>query len=344
MILFDCRPTWEWLLVSVFYAFQNALCFLINFVLAISGQKQSVKISWMGFTIANVVLLAVAAIGYCSEQNIREGIAAWLEIPKNIAFFVGMTFFEERAVFVLYIHCILEAGLLLVSDAVLYAPRLSVILENMGTSVSSCYFVFATIIVIFRKRALFRARRVMMVDQVKYEFCWNNLLGNASTMQTLDALQSLVEAIVSKRPFSVAQQFNRLCTEHTSSQRYAEMQSARASFSLKARSARRRRSYLGMTGVPGSIDYRSPVDSLDQLYVQAMCLNPILINMILGWANASKGLLPRTLPGGHTSFVQHTEGHNVLFNHIKWCKIKSVDRAIEKALRIYGQVTDLQNC
>lgn len=302
-----------------------------------------VKTSWVSFTAANIVVHTVAAIGCSSEQNFREASDIWLKVPKNIAFFIGMAFFEERALVILYVHCVLEAILLLIADSVLYVLGWSAYLQNMGTSISACYFIFATVIVFFRQRALWRARRVMNIDQARYDAVWQVLLTLPSTQENLNVLSCEVESILGKRPGSVAQQFNRLCTEQRSSQRYAQLQSVRASFSLKARSARRRRSYLGMAGVPGSIDLNSPVDSLDQLYVQAMCLNPILISKVRTWAAGSRGLLTRKLPGGHVSFVRYTEGQDSLFSHVKWCKIKSVDRAIEKALRVYGQASDGTN-
>jgi hypothetical protein len=42
-------------------------------------------------------------------------------------------------------------------------------------------------------------------------------------------------------------------------------------------------------GVDGSIDPQCPVDSLDQLYCQAVALSPILIAKVQTWASASCG-------------------------------------------------------
>ncbi len=342
---FDHLPPWEWSLTNAFYAFQNALSFLFCFVLAVASQKHMVKTVWMVFTAANIFVLVVGAIGYISDHDIRAAGDLWLKVPKCIAFLVGMTFFEEWALAVLFFHCILEAVSLLVSDYFFYIVNWTLFLQNIGTSISACYFIFATIIVLFRQRSLHRAKRLMTIDQARYDNIWRSLLELPSAQINLAALAAQVESIVSMRPGSVAQQLNRLCTEHRSSIRYAQLQSARASFSLKRKSARRRRSYLGMTGVPGSIDPNSPVDSLDQLYVQAMCLNPMLISKIQDWAVISQGLLPSKLHGGHVSFVKYADGRDGPYSHIKWCKIKSVDRAIEKALRVYGQVcTQVCNC
>jgi hypothetical protein len=90
---------------------------------------------------------------------------------------------------------------------------------------------------VFRARALFAG-----ADQARYDKIWRRLLEKPSAQMNLVALVVQVESIVSKRPGSVAQQLNRLCTdttEHRSSLHYAQLQSALASFSLKRRYERR---------------------------------------------------------------------------------------------------------
>jgi hypothetical protein len=83
------------------------------------------------------------------------------------------------------------------------------------------------------------------------------------------------------------------------------------------------------------------LQSLDQLYVQAMCLEPILLRKVRIWAAASKGCFPSKPVSDHFGGIQYvqysdienTEGSSV---EIKWGKLKSADRAIEKIIRSYG--------
>ena len=74
--------------------------------------------------------------------------------------------------------------------------------------------------------------------------------------------------------------------------------------------------------------------SLDQLFVQAFCLQPILISRIKAWALASGGYLCCSQPGGALEYVRFGAREGVDF---RWGKLKSVNRAIEKAIRCHGQ-------
>jgi hypothetical protein len=167
------------------------------------------------------------------SHYVRAADDLWLKVPKCIAFFVGMTFFEESALPVLFCYCILEAILLLISNHVFHIVNWTLFLQNIGTSISVCYFVFATIIVILRQLSLRRARSLMVIDQACYDKIWCSLLERPSAQTNLAALVVKVESIISQRPGSMTQQLNLLCTEHRFSRRYAQLQCARASFSLK---------------------------------------------------------------------------------------------------------------
>jgi hypothetical protein len=68
--------------------------------------------------------------------------------------------------------------------------------------------------------------------------------------------------------------------------------------------------------------------------VQAFCLQPILISRIKAWALASGGYLCCSQPGGALEYVRFGAREGVDF---RWGKLKSVNRAIEKAIRCYGQ-------
>ncbi len=65
---------------------------------------------------------------------------------------------------------------------------------------------------------------------------------------------------------------------------------------------------------------------------QAWCLDPILLNKTKLWAAISRGYFPVLNEYG---FAQFDPG---LEQQFRWAGIKSVDRAIEKAVRLYSQV------
>uniref|UniRef100_A0A7S0N255 Uncharacterized protein n=1 Tax=Cryptomonas curvata TaxID=233186 RepID=A0A7S0N255_9CRYP len=110
-----------------------------------------------------------------------------------------------------------------------------------------------------------------------------------------------------------------------------------------------------------------PVTNMDQLYMQACGLNPLLRSKVQDWADTSDGRFPlrpedseakanlrlsRTrcddtsagISGGVNQYVRWEDAQDQpdLLHRIKWAHLKSEDRAIEKALRSYkGDVSRL---
>ena len=126
-------------------------------------------------------------------------------------------------------------------------------------------------------------------------------------------------------------------------------------------------------GVEGLMDPLLPVDNLDQLYCQAVALNPILISKVQMWAAKSRGYFCTAasgvmdgniacnnekegpdansdgvtisqrdcLPPGSSGFVlwaDMLEQGLHIGGQVSWAKVKSVKRSIEKSTRSYGKV------
>ena len=81
---------------------------------------------------------------------------------------------------------------------------------------------------------------------------------------------------------------------------------------------------------------RCPLTSLDQLYVQAACIEPIFIHKVKDWALASGGSFPCRMATGAVDYVRW-EGVDESPWQFKWCRLKSTQRAIEKVIRSYGE-------
>jgi hypothetical protein len=77
------------------------------------------------------------------------------------------------------------------------------------------------------------------------------------------------------------------------------------------------------------------VTSLDQLFFQAWCLSPILLKKTKSWALQFKGCFP------FQGTANDREEMDESGPQIKWGKVKSIHRAIEKAVRAYDQVHTL---
>lgn len=78
------------------------------------------------------------------------------------------------------------------------------------------------------------------------------------------------------------------------------------------------------------------IDFIPASSAQAMCLDPILLGKVQAWAAASNGCFPALGDDGFVRYQQYDE--DKVKASIRWAKIKSVDRAIEKVVRVYAQV------
>ena len=79
--------------------------------------------------------------------------------------------------------------------------------------------------------------------------------------------------------------------------------------------------FLGYGTVPGEVDDGDPVTSIDQLYIQASALNPLLQHLVIKWASLSRGMfLYRSASEGNqgTSLNagQHTQRYKSLPYHL----------------------------
>mmetsp|Transcript_21033 Transcript_21033/g.48647 ORF Transcript_21033/g.48647 Transcript_21033/m.48647 type:complete len:312 (+) Transcript_21033:3-938(+) len=90
---------------------------------------------------------------------------------------------------------------------------------------------------------------------------------------------------------------------------------------------------LVLNGELGAVDWTSPVRCLDQLFAQAAGLDIILKGAVQRWALASDGLFPvKDRPKAYVAWKDAVVDM-ALARTIKWGKLKSPERAIEKAFR-----------
>ena len=71
-------------------------------------------------------------------------------------------------------------------------------------------------------------------------------------------------------------------------------------------------------------------------WLKAWCLDPILLIKTKAWAAASGGCFPVCDGGGYVRYNPELQDDEP---RIQWAKIKSVDRAVEKAVRVYCEVS-----
>ena len=160
-------------------------------------------------------------------------------------------------------------------------------------------------------QALKRARLLVLADQARYNSAWTGILNEPEEMHAVAALCLHVQELemrLTQRPQQL-QRAHFVPETAIESINNSALQSpvqgllpfARSRISSvgvasltrqhSLSSNFRKQAWEGLVdcGVDGLIDPQCPVDSLDQLYCQAVALNPILVAKVQKWASASSG-------------------------------------------------------
>jgi hypothetical protein len=228
-------------------------------------------------------------------------------------------------------------------------------------------------------QALYSARQLVLADKALYDKIWTSVLDNPSMSSAIAELSSLVQDIAAQsvsRPLQVI----RVCSSAearasglvlggTATPWLSGVLRASSSMSVNSfaafASSGRMRADSSLDSEDGASDfYLQPVDSLDQLYYQAVALNPLLIAKVQSWAECSGGCFSGTsaaaaavgacssvvvenenihcdehrIPSGFIHWRDVQEIEQVAGGQVQWAKVKSVQRSIEKSTRSYGKV------
>jgi len=264
---------------------------------------------------------------------------------------------------------------------------------------SGCIALLFTVgLVVFHHRALMQAHLLVLADKERYDCVWTTTFANCTESIAITNLVQLVRELsvqLTTRPVqlnrargafavsfaafmqggsgtglrrkSVAGRLSRVISRASSVASESDNHSTSASASLPA--------WAGLLdcGVEGILNNLHPVDSLDQLYCQAIALSPILIAKVQGWANASGGCFCSAneeleeveqkegakemqgcvsnavgcdnvqceavgaLPEGFVKWADIQEDELLEGGRVRWANVKSVERSIEKSTRSYGK-------
>lgn len=220
-----------------------------------------------------------------------------------------------------------------------------------------------------RRWLLDHARRLVQNDRVAYEGAFEDLLQSPSATEELTAINTLTKHLQDRCSYDTARQLNRkafssdwgIAFESDSSPGSSlngtlTSQLVAGPLSDAVSSSNHVMLDLGRTisapeqtdcfcscipsfcrGEASLQDFGKPVTSLDQLYVQAQGLSPILKRKVQTWASHSNGGFP--LRDGGLAWARPGD----VPGNVKWAKLKSPKRAIEKAVRSYdgGDVSRL---
>ena len=227
--------------------------------------------------------------------------------------------------------------------------------------------IFPLAALVFRRRALLSAHRLVLVDKARYDKAWNEILKNPAEQHAVRALSVLVSTLISATNVAKnARQFNRAeifrgestlnATARHGQRSLRQLSELKIEHTSNIMMRQRNVNQLGSVftcGIPGSLDPNHSVRSLDQLYCQAIALNPLIIKKVWCWSSASCGCFSvnwygsdsaeaatssEALPKGFLRWEDAERMEAQFQGNIRWARVKSVQRSIEKATRSYGKV------
>ena len=299
----DLRITWEWVLC---WAGADTSAVLQYFLLAVSGmvhKAEYAKPLWVSMGACGAFLLAVSAIGYQINGSILDATYQWLNVIPAALFAAEIQFFEA-----MYVPCIVLYGLVrgaasaIQSIVLLKQPFMIFLAQDLALSTCPVALLFASLIILNRKRILYQAWSLIWQDMKRYDELWNVI--KQENTENLINLKAELGQLAKKCP---------------------------------AKSAPRQISYIeDSQGNRNSSSKTCFLSSTDQLFVQAGCLHPLLLSKVQAWAMSAEGSFPVMFGrcASYPAFSEVREDSNV-----KYGKLKSAERMVEKLVRAYSMVS-----
>ncbi len=305
----DMRLRWPKALRSFLIGFVWSTTMFSLMAAGIFGFEGLVRPILLGTALIDITFSVVTTVGLSYQNENRAALSAGLFIFPNLLFFIGIIFFEANIVTVFLVYGITYIINSVIIDLAVYAGGVTFAAAalNILPTPAAATVLFALLVIFFRHKTLAQARKLTLQDKAKYDALWSVLIGSVDAHKHLLSIHMKVMSFTGGLNLIQPRQCNRI---------------GQGQFNTK--------------GHLPSVLYgpSGTVDSLDQLFAQAICMHPILLRKVKAWALVSGGSF---LVQGSHRFIQYADSlsSNVM---IKFASIKSVERSIEKSVRAYGQV------
>ena len=308
-VVWTCVDSGFWSFISLCIAVAGA-----------AGHEWAVRPLFGLAVLVDSVLTAVSAIGLAEMGDWRATATRALVLIPSLLLLVGVLVYEARIVTAFAVFACAFITTAFFSDMEIYANAVSP--ANAVPSSAIVALLISFLIVAFRRRTLMRARNLILQDQAQYDRLWAELAASPSTREQLLSIREQAEVLNKGLPTVPPRQHNRT-PEVPMGDGIGEDANPMVSASGVA-------SFAGPVG---------KVDSLEQLFTQAACLQPLLVEKVQTWALASGGCFP--VQGSLHKFLRYADAVAAGTDAppLKFATIKSVGRAVEKVVRAYGQVS-----
>ncbi len=327
-IVVDNRQVWPVMISAVSGGIEWAFGLSCCIIFARLGWFSWVRVCFVCCASFDVVVVLASTIRHYSLGFNRAATESWVSLWSQLTWAAGIYWFEVQLVYVFIVYGLQFWLITAIKGLVIYQRPWSDTGLDLLPSVGTITFSFGICILLFRRKALSRARKLVFSDMNRYNAAWASVQDAEGAPEMLSELEQVVSSVSHIKGCAAPRQFN-----------FVKKQSCGAKTIHASETVSIVQTALECTSST------FPVKSLDQLFVQAMCIHPILLHKAKAWAAQCNGCFPALVKVSETS--THKEFINLVTVEsnskisIKFAKIKSVTRSLEKLGRSYGQVRKL---
>ena len=312
-----------------------ATCFLAMIAVTVRSRVESVRGIWIiSFSLA-AFLRTIAGIVILIEEP-RTAAGIFTNVPPDLLLVLGVKFYESKFVTILFVFTILYVFCIFIHDIAIEGKSIGSYVVDVADSSAAVSTLFGISIVVLRTRDLHVASSQVFHDKIKYDEIWSKILSLPGSKEAINRLNNVLVEIrkICRRLSSFRQLVVVIQGIALESQAKIERSPSLQINLLKGIQALKRTASQKF----GQQSISKPVTSLDQLYLQAFCLDQELRRKVQYWALACNGYFPIDNFHHERKFAKVTDIQQNSLLGPKWGQIKSLPRAIEKVLRVYGQV------
>ena len=335
----DMRPPVSWMLNTLAEYAVFSAAFTAAVIAARSGRISLVKTLWVYLLIMDAVLYAASNFVIVhSEPWMRLYILELsFDIVLQVLLAIGSAVDEVRCILIIVVCCTLNNISVALCDILIYHRGWGFVLLDRLRTMAGMGVVFGIGALLFRQRALAQAYSLVLADKRRYESIWEFILADPTSRAAVLSIQEASTSLSNGHghdPWSAPAPRQHIPNVKGGTRKVSMLTNI---------------THFGVTHTRGGWNKKFPwniesdlVDSLDQLFVQAWCLSPILLRKTKALALQSKGCFRYQPRGSETTiFARYSEEANNeqdVSGYFKWARVKSIRRAIEKAVRVYKQV------
>ena len=251
----DLRPPWPSLVKSWLSSALWVAGLFCSVAVGVMGRQWAVRPVLVLTCLLSLSLTIICAAGFAAVGDSRSATSSALWVVSSTLLLVGLARFEAQIVAIFVAFALTYYVASLATDLAIYSPAigLSAALYNLLPTPASATLLFALVIIVFRRRTLARARRLVLIDRSRYDALWADLAASPDAQRGLLAVRDHVRDLTTGLAPEAPRQYNR------------ERQPEETVPSV-----------VGPSGAPVRLrGPTGPVDSLEQLFAQARATTPL---------------------------------------------------------------------